>query len=76
MPLTRQAAKIERAYNPEYDIPHAPCPEVSWVEYELLLMILELAGRIGELEQRVSDSEESFTRHRTKRQAHTDYGIR
>ena len=47
--------KIERRYNPEYDIPHAPCPEVSWVEYALLQMILELEERISALERAVHD---------------------
>jgi len=57
------AGKIERKYNPEYDIPHAPCPEVTWVDYDLLQMVLALADRVDELEERVADSEKSFSLH-------------
>ena len=56
--------KIERSYNPEGDMPHFPCPQVSWVEYDLLQMVLALAIRIDELEARIRDSETAFTKHR------------
>jgi len=42
--------RIERQYNAEHDVPSAPCPAVSWVEYTLLQMVLELEGRISALE--------------------------
>ena len=43
--------KIERRYNPEWDIPQGACPEVSWVDYELLQMVLELEERVSALEK-------------------------
>ena len=43
-------SKIVHRYNPEYDVPQG-CPEVSWVEYDLLQMILELEERISALEE-------------------------
>ena len=42
--------KIENRYNPEYDVPIGT--EVSWVEYELLQLILELEKRIIALEKK------------------------
>ena len=57
------AGKIERRYNPEDDLPKN-IPEVSWVEYDLLQMVLALAIRIDELEARIRDSETAFTKHR------------
>ena len=56
--------KIVRRYNPEYDVPHAPCPEVSWSERALLEMVMALAQRVDELEARIWDSERAFTKHR------------
>ena len=64
--------KIERRYNPEYDVPHAPCPEVSWTDRALLEMCMALAAKIDVLEERVRDSERAFTRHR--RVVHGDKG--
>lgn len=39
--------KIEEAYDPEFDIPAAP--EVTWVDYCLLLMINDLLHKIESL---------------------------
>lgn len=64
--------KIKGTYNVEDDLPRSPCPRVSWTEYALLQMVLELEGRITDLEARVADSETAFTRHRLF--AHGDKG--
>jgi len=50
---TWTVGKIERAYNPEHDIPSPP--EVSWVEYELLQIIKRQDSRIEELERQVKN---------------------
>ena len=46
----RETTRIMSKYNPEYDIP--PGPEVSWVEWALLQMVLELEKRIIALEEK------------------------
>lgn len=45
--------KIVRRYNPEYDVPHAPCPEVTWTDRALLEMVAALAQRVDELQDEV-----------------------
>ena len=52
--------QIEREYNADYDMPHAPCPQVSWVEYGLLQMILELEERIAGLEGKLASMDEAL----------------
>ena len=47
--------RIERMYDPEKDLPINGCPRVSWTEYALLQMVLELAERVEELEGAVFD---------------------
>ena len=47
--------QIERRYDPEKDLPINGCPHVSWTEYALLQMVLELAERVEELEGAVFD---------------------
>ena len=40
--------RIQREYNPEYDIP--PGPPVTWAEMDLADAVTELAAKIEELE--------------------------
>lgn len=40
--------KIQNRYNPEHDLP--PGPPVTWVEMALLEIIIDLLGRVDELE--------------------------
>ena len=48
---------IEETYNVEDDLPRYPCPRVSWTEYALLQMVLELEERIRALEEWKSDEQ-------------------
>ena len=43
--------EMEKQYNVERDLPINGCPHVSWTEYQLLQMILELEERISALEE-------------------------